>query len=239
MISSKSPQQYLNENKNLIYHTLLLSDGYTLYQTLIGSWGFWSFWGVNQHSTTNGSGDIRIGDFLPFWHFFLKNGHFRGSDRYTLYQTLIGSWDFWSFWGVNQPSTTNGSGDIELGIFWPFLTLFGQKRALPVIWWVYIILNTDGKPIFPIKMRGLPCSYDKRFRRYRFGEFRAFLAQKGPERALPVIWKIGIQASSVCSIVIFHFQSRIRIESHMFGVNYATYRCSMNSHSSCLEFWLI
>ena len=60
------------------------------------------------------------GFFGPFWPFLVKKGHFRWSDGYTLYETLIGNLSFRLKWGVYHVRTTNRSGGIDLGNFEPF-----------------------------------------------------------------------------------------------------------------------
>ena len=62
----------------------------------------------------------------------------------------------------------------RIGDFWPFLTLFGQKRALSMVWWIYIIWSTNKKLRLPVILRGQPTFYDQWFRRYRIGDFWPF-----------------------------------------------------------------
>ena len=93
---------------------------------------------------------------------------------------LIKSWNLWSFLGVNQTSTTNGSGYIELAIY----DLFGPKGALLVVWWVYIVSNTNRNMRFVVILRNQPTFYDKWFRRYWIRAFwpffDSFWSKKGP-----------------------------------------------------------
>ena len=98
-----------------------------VYETLIETWGLRSFWGVNQPVTTNGSWDMKFGKIYPFGPFFAKKCHFRWSNKYMIYETLIGTYILRSFWGVNQLVTTNGSWDMKFGKIYPFGPFFAKK----------------------------------------------------------------------------------------------------------------
>ena len=50
--------------------------------------------------------------------------------------------------------------------FWSLLALFGPKRALPVVLWVYIMWNTNRNLGSAVILRGQPTFYDKWFSRY-------------------------------------------------------------------------
>ena len=111
--------------------------------------------------------------FGHIWPCLVILRHFRSSERYELYETLIGIWCFWSKWGVYQVSKINGSWYIDFcplltlfGHFWPLLTLFGQFWALPVPWGVYIIWKANRNMGFLSKMRGQTTSEDHLFLRY-------------------------------------------------------------------------
>ena len=61
---------------------------------------------------------------------------------------------------------------------WGILALFGPfwpKRALPVVWWVYIMWNTNRNLYTAVILRGQPTLYDKWFRIYIEVGILAFL----------------------------------------------------------------
>ena len=108
-----------------------LGGEYIFYEARIETCVFWLLRGVNDLFMNSGSGVNELGVFYPFWPFLAQNGYFRWSEGYTLYQTLIETYIFYFICGVNQLSTMNGSGDIELGIFncfRPFLAQNGNFR---------------------------------------------------------------------------------------------------------------
>ena len=57
---------------------------------------------------------------------FRQKWYFWGSNWYILYERRIETLGLQSFRGVNQASTTIGSGDIELSQFWHFLAQIGK-----------------------------------------------------------------------------------------------------------------
>ena len=57
-----------------LFRHFRMSEGHTMYETLIETCTFWTKWGVSQVPATNGSRDIGFG---PFWHFWTNLAQFR------------------------------------------------------------------------------------------------------------------------------------------------------------------
>ena len=119
-------------------------------------WEVWNIWNINRTKIflikmrgVSSFYDQRIArdrfwvlltHFGPFWPYLGIFEHFRLSDRYEIYETLIElieliNWTIlnmvkielrssWLKWGVCQVSTTNGSQEIDFGSFWPILVPF-------------------------------------------------------------------------------------------------------------------
>ena len=62
--------------------------------------------------------------FGHIWPCLVIFRHFRSSERYELYETLIGIWCFWSKWAVYQVSKINSSWYINFSPFGSFLATF-------------------------------------------------------------------------------------------------------------------
>ena len=76
---------------------------WSLYDYWFMKLGFWPFWRI----------------FYPFWCVLAFFMHFRSSERYVMYETLIEKWVLRSFWGVKLLSTINISWDTAiLGFCW-------------------------------------------------------------------------------------------------------------------------
>ena len=119
--------------------------------------------------------------FGPFLQYLVIFEHFRSSERYEIYETLIEKWCFRFRWGVNQVFRRRGSRDIgfdpPFGPFYPILTHFGHFMVLLVIWDLYNVWNTNRKVGLAVILRGQTSFYDQYFVRY--GYFRILLTSAG------------------------------------------------------------
>ena len=100
-------------NRNMRF-LIKMRGRWSLYDYWFMKLGFWPFWRI----------------FDPFWCVLAFFMHFRSSERYIMYETLIEKWVLRSDWGIYQVSTINGSRDIGFGPFWAFFDLLGQNLAL-------------------------------------------------------------------------------------------------------------
>ena len=132
-------------------------DQYILYQTLIETWGRRSFWVFKEPPIASGSRDIELGLFLTGFTLF--------SPKWTLPvdRNVNILWNYNKNLGLMIEGSTNFQRAVVRQIFnWafsPLFALFGPKRALPVVWKVYIIWNTN-KMHLAGPMMGQPTPYD-------------------------------------------------------------------------------
>ena len=106
-------------SQNANFSHFRCSEWPIIYQTPIGKWVFWLKWGVYHHHSTNGSRDIKICPFYPLFSQSANFSHFCCSEWPIIYQTPIGKCVFWLKWGVYHHYSTNGSGDMRLGLKYP------------------------------------------------------------------------------------------------------------------------
>jgi hypothetical protein len=122
------------------------------------------------------------------------------SEKYTMNETLLAGWILiMTKWAVKQVSTITRSWNIEFGIFLhlcAFLTGFCHFWALPVIWEVYYVWNTNRKVDIGVKMRDLTSFCDHLSMKYIIRDIFALMCLF--DRFLPFLGTSGHLRSMQC-----------------------------------------